>query len=169
MGNSIVHGYLSLLVVFLPAMTANGAPVVFKGKRPLDLGRNFLDGKRIFGDGKTIEGLTVGVLAGFVIGLVESLIAWNIFFAITGFIGGLSAMIGDLCGSFIKRRMGYERGEPVMVLDQLDFALCTTLAYYAYGLHMDPTSLLLVYVTIFLLHVTTNRLAFRLGLKDVPY
>jgi CDP-2,3-bis-(O-geranylgeranyl)-sn-glycerol synthase len=165
----IARNYLYLLIVFLPAMVANGSPVVFKGSKPLDMGKHFIDGHRILGDGKTIEGFIVGVTAGSVFGIIEAVLAWNIKYVVIGFLGGLGAMLGDITGSFIKRRLGYERGHPILLLDQLDFALCSTILYYAYGIEMDLTSLLLVYTTIFVLHILTNRIAYRAGLKNVPY
>ncbi|MCE4615313.1 MAG: CDP-2,3-bis-(O-geranylgeranyl)-sn-glycerol synthase [Desulfurococcales archaeon] len=167
--SGLIREYIDLLVIFLPAMVANGAPVVFKGRTPLDMGREFIDGKRIFGDGKTIEGFLVGVLAGLVFGLLEALVAFNCKFLYVGFLGGLGAMLGDITGSFFKRRIGYERGEPLLFVDQLDFALCATIFYYLIRVEMNFYALLLIYLTIFILHVGTNRIAYDLKLKDVPY
>ncbi len=165
----ITRNYIYLFIVFLPAMIANGSPVVFKGKNPLDMGKNFIDGHRILGDGKTVEGFIVGILAGTVFGAIEAALAWNTRYIAIGFLGGLGAMLGDVAGSFIKRRLGYKRGHPVLILDQLDFALCSTVFYYLYDIEMNPISLLLIYVTIFLLHILTNRLAYKTGLKNVPH
>ncbi|MEM4587082.1 MAG: CDP-2,3-bis-(O-geranylgeranyl)-sn-glycerol synthase [Candidatus Jordarchaeales archaeon] len=61
----------------LPAYAANGLAVIFgRGKRfnmPLDLGRNFIDGKRLFGDGKTLRGFVGGVVAGTFVGAAQSI------------------------------------------------------------------------------------------------
>ena len=167
--SELVRNYIDLLLIFLPAMIANGAPVVFKGKIPLDGGKKFIDGRRIFGDGKTVEGFIVGVLAGLIFGLFEALVTFNHKFLYIGLLGGTGAMLGDVTGSFLKRRIGYERGEPLLLVDQLDFALCATLFYYIIGLEMNLYTLLLVYLTIFVLHIGTNRIAYNLKLKDVPY
>ncbi|MCE4606708.1 MAG: CDP-2,3-bis-(O-geranylgeranyl)-sn-glycerol synthase [Desulfurococcales archaeon] len=167
--SGLAWNYVDLLVIFLPAMVANGAPVIFKGKTPLDGGKKFIDGKRVFGDGKTVEGFLIGVLAGLIIGLFEALVTFNNNFLYIGLLGGLGAMLGDVAGSFLKRRMGYERGEPLLFADQLDFALCTTLFYYLSGVEMNLYALLLIYLTIFVLHIGTNRIAYNLKLKDVPY
>ncbi|MBS7287173.1 MAG: CDP-archaeol synthase [Candidatus Freyarchaeota archaeon] len=68
-----------LLLTFwyiLPAYTANGLAVIFgRGNRfnvPLDLGRNFIDGRRIFGDGKTLRGFIGGVAAGTMVGAAQA-------------------------------------------------------------------------------------------------
>jgi CDP-2,3-bis-(O-geranylgeranyl)-sn-glycerol synthase len=167
--SELIWDYIELLVIFLPAMVANGAPVVFKGKIPLDGGKKFIDGRRIFGDGKTFEGFIVGIIAGIIFGSLEALIVSNNRFIYLGFLGGLGAMIGDVTGSFFKRRIGYERGEPLLFVDQLDFALCATLFYYLVGVEMNFYALLLIYLTIFILHIGTNRIAYSLKLKDVPY
>lgn len=69
-----------LLLMFwyvLPAYAANGLAVIFgRGNRlnaPLDFGKNFLDGKRIFGEGKTVRGFMGGVAAGTAVGVAQML------------------------------------------------------------------------------------------------
>ncbi|MEM4865043.1 MAG: CDP-archaeol synthase, partial [Acidilobaceae archaeon] len=69
-----VESYLQAFLFILPAMFANAIPVVFKGTRPIDGGRLFLDGRRILGDGKTWEGLMSGISAGSLVGGVLALI-----------------------------------------------------------------------------------------------
>lgn len=68
-----------LLLMFwyiLPAYAANGLAVIFgRGSRfnaPIDLGRNFIDGRRIFGEGKTLRGFIGGVAAGTAVGAAQS-------------------------------------------------------------------------------------------------
>ena len=69
-----------LLLMFwyiLPAYAANGLAVIFgRGNQfnaPLDLGKNFIDGKRIFGDGKTVRGFVGGVATGTAVGAAQSI------------------------------------------------------------------------------------------------
>ncbi len=121
----------------LPAYAANGLVPVFKKwcRHPIDGGR-VLGKNRLLGDGKSWEGLFIGILFGTIIALVEQFaypfLPWDIspvplFIAHmwlgTGFLLGLGAMVGDSVGSFIKRRIGLERGRPAFLLDQEMFLI----------------------------------------------
>ncbi|MFA6036169.1 MAG: CDP-archaeol synthase, partial [Candidatus Micrarchaeia archaeon] len=66
---------LSLLLLVLPAYFANSSPVLLGGGAPVDLRRNFSDGRRIFGDGKTWRGLVGGIFVGTLAGVALSLFA----------------------------------------------------------------------------------------------
>ncbi len=163
-----------LFVLLLPAMVANGSPVVgskiYGRGTPIDGGRLLGDGKRILGDGKTYEGLVLGTVAGLVTGIIIGIISKKIkYYIYAGFLGGLGAMLGDMIGSFIKRRLGIKRGQPAPLLDQLDFYIgALTLLYIAgYTVHLKAALLLAVIVA--LLHISTNALAYILGIKDRPW
>jgi len=169
-----------LLVLFiLPAYIANAIPVIFGGGMPVDFKRKFIDGERIFGDGKTWRGLFAGLCFGSLTGLLESqLCSFAVIpnslcldFIPLGFVLSLGTMIGDLAGSFIKRRMRMKRGHPSLILDQLSFlvfALVLSLHYVPNGLiTLDAVVFLLVLT--YLLHVLSNMVANRLGLKNVPW
>ncbi len=160
---------LAALKYYLPAYVANGAPVVFKGKTPIDGGRYFLDGRRILGDGKTWEGLAAGILAGSATAVVLALVLGEPYLAILGLVASVLALLGDIAGSFVKRRLGIERGKPAPVLDQLDFYAAATLGLYLAGADLSSEAVLgLAFITL-ALHKTTNHLAYKLGLKDVPW
>jgi len=87
----------------------------------MDGGRNWRDGKRVFGDGKTWRGFIGGVIIGSLAGLVQSLIEQNPSAILRGFLLSFGALLGDLTGSFIKRRLDIERGQPALGMDQLGF------------------------------------------------
>ncbi|HKZ42688.1 MAG TPA: CDP-archaeol synthase, partial [Candidatus Hodarchaeales archaeon] len=91
------------------------------GGPPMDGGRNWRDGKRVFGDGKTWRGFIGGVIIGSLAGLVQSLIEQNPSAILRGFLLSFGALLGDLTGSFIKRRLDIERGQPALGMDQLGF------------------------------------------------
>ena len=160
---------LAAFKYYLPAYAANGAPVVFKGKTPIDGGRYFLDGRRILGDGKTWEGLAAGVLAGSATAAILALILGERYLAILGLIASLFALLGDIAGSFIKRRLGIERGKPAPILDQLDFYAAATLGLYLAGADLSLEAVLGLALITLALHKATNYIAYRLGLKDVPW
>ncbi|MCK4883607.1 MAG: CDP-archaeol synthase, partial [Candidatus Diapherotrites archaeon] len=63
----------SLLLIF-PAYVSNSAAIIFGGWKPIDFNKNWFDGKRILGNGKTISGSVFGVLAGFLVAIALNLI-----------------------------------------------------------------------------------------------
>ncbi len=86
------------------------------------------------------------------------------------------AVIGDLIGSFLKRRVNIGSGAPFWIIDQLDFALCALL-FVSIPSFFFPTYFLLpdLFIIIFLLILTpavsiiANTIAYITGLKDVPW
>ncbi len=168
-----LSAFLENFIKFYGApMVANAMPVLINGSKPIDGGRQWIDGKRIFGDGKTWEGLTTGLLGGYVASL-----ALSIYFNSASLIpvlltASMAALLGDLTGSFIKRRLGLNRGDPAPPLDQLDFALFATLIYLAFGslsISNDLGFIALSLAAIVLLHIATNYIAYVLKLKERPW
>ncbi len=153
----------------LPAYVANATPVVAGGGTPLDRGRLFIDGRRIFGDGKTVRGFLAGLAAGVLVGLIEGIVVNSLsHYLLLGFLLALGALLGDLLGSFIKRRIGIGRGGAAPGLDQLGFVIVALLL-------VSPISLPSwgVVVTILIitppLHLGTNFVGYKLGLKSRPH
>ena len=184
-----------LLLIFagfwlmLPAFLPNSAAVIFGGGKPVDLGRTW-KGKRIFGDGKTWTGFIGGITAGIFLGIVQMMLALNFdpnglwgfapFPQALGVITALAcgSLLGDLCGSFIKRRLGIERGDKAAGLDQFNFIvgalLLTALLFpswvYANFLQGDHwISLLAILIITPLLHRGVNIIGYKIGLKKVPW
>ncbi|MEM3556107.1 MAG: CDP-2,3-bis-(O-geranylgeranyl)-sn-glycerol synthase [Candidatus Micrarchaeia archaeon] len=171
--------FLQLLLFILPAYVANAAPVLFGGGLPVDFGKKFIDGERILGDGKTWRGLLAGLSFGSITGILEQLLCSHsvlssnlcLNFLPLGFTLSLGAMLGDIVGSFIKRRMRIRRGQPSLILDQLTFllfALLLSLPILPDGFITVEAIVFLVILTYFL-HVLTNIIANKLGLKKVPW
>lgn len=165
--------FLELLVkalkLYFPAMVANAAPVFLKSGTPIDLSAKFIDKKRILGDGKTFEGLAIGLFFGVYVGIIESMVFSEQTYFVAGFSGALGAMIGDILGSFVKRRLGLERGAPAPVLDQLDFIYGATMLLYLFNLAPTFEEFIVIQILAFTLHVLTNRIAYVLGFKHVPW
>jgi CDP-2,3-bis-(O-geranylgeranyl)-sn-glycerol synthase len=170
---------LRVLLFILPAYIANATPVLFGGGTPVDFKRKFIDRERLLGDGKTWRGLLAGLFFGSLTGLVESILCSSAVLPLSlcldflplGFVLSLGTMLGDLGGSFIKRRMRIKRGHPSLILDQLSFllfALLLSLPYLPAGF-LSLDSVVFLIVLTYLLHVVTNLLANRLGLKKVPW
>lgn len=169
--------------LFLPAYTPNNFAVIFGGGKPIDLGKNFVDGRRILGDGKTFRGFFGGLFGGILTGVIqyriESLLGLEYFsslsftsaLALFTFLS-LGSLTGDMLGSFIKRRAGIDRGGKAPLIDQLDFLvvaiLFASLHSSFYSLYSLDVLVLAVIITP-LLHRLINVIAYLLRLKDVPW
>ncbi len=151
----------------LPAYIANMMPALlhkFFGRYnfPVDFGRNFFDGKRILGDGKTWNGLLAGVLAGTLMGFLQG----NYF---AGFVLGTGALFGDLVKSFLKRRLGFARGKMWFPFDQIDFVFGAFLFYYLFFREFILSTFVILIILTPVLHLLTNLIGFKLKLKKEPW
>ncbi|OLD03046.1 hypothetical protein AUG19_06255 [archaeon 13_1_20CM_2_54_9] len=156
-------GILTTALLFIgPAYVANAAPLVFGGRTPLDGGRKFLDGQPIFGSHKTVRGLVAGIIAGSVLGAVESLFDPRLLLA--GFMISLGAVLGDLLGAFVKRRLKIKPGDQLPIVDQLDFVLGGLLVGWSF-FQMELVSILVVVLVTPPIHLVTNFGAYLLGIK----
>ncbi|MDD4244581.1 MAG: CDP-2,3-bis-(O-geranylgeranyl)-sn-glycerol synthase [Candidatus Methanomethylophilaceae archaeon] len=177
------------LWVFVPALLPNPAAVIFGGGKPVDFGRTW-KGKRILGDGKTWRGLFGGAFAGVAIGLMQIGIAylfdspdlWGFgpLWSSIGILFTLSfgAVLGDMGGSVIKRRMGKERGAEMPILDQYDFLigafLLTALFYpnWIYSVYIEGWNILaLIFLLLitYMLHRVVNIIGYKAGVKNEPW
>lgn len=156
-------GTLTAALFFIgPSYVANAAPLLFGGGRPIDGGRNFVNGQRVFGAHKTVRGFFAGIIAGSLIGLAESLVEPTLL--VGGLMISLGAVLGDLLGAFVKRRLKMKPGSPFPVVDQLDFVLGgLTLGFVFFPLSW-PSILIVVLVTP-PIHFGTNFGAYLLGIK----
>ncbi len=171
---------ITIVWLLLPAYFANGSPVIISKiilklrlkKHPMDFGKNFIDGKRVFGDSKSWEGFVGGVLTGTLTGFIQSIYMHEMLAkgALTGFVLGVGAMLGDLLGAFIKRRLGLKPGDPLPVLDQLLFiVVALVLASKLNLIILSIEEWVYAIVVTFLLHILTNLIAYLLNLKSVPW
>ena len=165
----------------LPAYIPNPVAALFGGGTPIDLGRNFSDGRRLFGDGKTYRGLVAGILAGVIIGLLQ--IQAQAVFSLTYLpahtllsvsLLAVGALLGDLCKSFFKRRFGKERGSKWPLADQYDLVV----GAFVLLLIVDPSWLfsqvtlaafILILILTPILHRATNIIGYLLKVKEVPW
>jgi CDP-2,3-bis-(O-geranylgeranyl)-sn-glycerol synthase len=145
-----------------PSYVANAAPLLLGGVTPLDGGKNFLDGQRILGSHKTVRGLFAGIMAGSVIGLAESPVDSRLLLG--GFMIALGAVLGDLLGAFFKRRVRIKPGDPLPIVDQLDFVFGGLLLGQVF-FQMNLLSVLIVILVTPPIHLGTNYGAYLLGIK----
>jgi CDP-2,3-bis-(O-geranylgeranyl)-sn-glycerol synthase len=173
----------------LPAYVANPSAVLFGGGTPMDFGRNMKNGGRILGDGKTWRGFFGGIFSGVIIGLIlvgisipfdDEHFGFGAFpdFIIIILLMACGALLGDVMGSFIKRRLGKTRGAKAPGLDQYDFLLGAWLLLIIFKTHwfLDhfiiwPYTAAFITVIILtpLLHRGVNILGYKIGKKDVPW
>jgi CDP-2,3-bis-(O-geranylgeranyl)-sn-glycerol synthase len=189
---AIINGLWLMLPAYLPNSFAavwgsRKMDRYFGPSKPVDFGKSW-KGKRILGDGKTFRGTIGGILSGIVIGLIQTGIAevtplegfggsrpgWFVIIVLLS----TGALLGDAMGSFVKRRIGRERGADVPGLDQYDFVLGSWLLllvfapgwlwdHYFEGEHIFAAAAFLL-ITPFL-HRAVNKAGFRMGVKDVPW
>ncbi|MDD5318187.1 MAG: CDP-2,3-bis-(O-geranylgeranyl)-sn-glycerol synthase [Candidatus ainarchaeum sp.] len=164
----MIEGLLGLLVFILPAYVANSAPVLFGGGTPMDFGGNAWDGRRALGDGKTWRGFVSGIAFGILAGAAVAYAASEPAYMRLGVLLAFGAMVGDLAGSFAKRRIGMGRGQSAFLLDQLPF-LAFALIFASPIYLPPPLDLALLALLTYVLHVCSNFAANRLGLKSVPW
>ncbi|ARM75689.1 CDP-2,3-bis-(O-geranylgeranyl)-sn-glycerol synthase [Acidianus manzaensis] len=159
---------LLAIVIYLPAFVANGSAPFVKRGHPIDFYRNFIDKRRIFGDGKTFEGLALALTFGTTVGVILSKFLGYDWILIS-FVESLMAMLGDMTGAFIKRRLNIPRGGRALGLDQLDFVLGSSLALFLLGVRVNVIQFIFIIVIAFVLHTFTNNVAYRLKIKSVPW
>src|SRR4030067_2090248 len=109
------------LKLIFPAYCANAAPVLAGGGLPMDFGKNFFDGRRFFGKNKTFKGFFFGLAIGGLVGLTEYfLIGYPPLLCL---FSPLGALLGDLAGAFLKRRLNIAPGGLLPIVDQIDFVV----------------------------------------------
>jgi len=186
---SPLEAALSGIWLMVPALVPNSAAVVFGGGTPMDFGRSW-NGKRVLGDGKTWQGFFGGAMTGVFLGLLliglseltgeEATWGYGSFPGSVVVVASLSfgSMVGDSVGSFLKRRIGLDRGGKAPVLDQYNFVagaiVFVLLAdsrwffeHYIDGNALWGLAAFLVVVPV--LHRGVNIIGYKMGRKDVPW
>jgi CDP-2,3-bis-(O-geranylgeranyl)-sn-glycerol synthase len=167
--------------IMLPAYVPNPVAALLGGGTPVDFGRNYSDGSRIFGDGKTFRGLLTGILAGIVTGLI--LIWLDGRFPAAGLphhtllsvaLLATGALLGDLVKSFFKRRFRKERGSKWPIADQYDLVAGAFLLLligdpaWLFATVTLPVFLVILIITP-VLHRATNIIGYMFRVKEVPW
>lgn len=171
----------------LSAWVANATPVIGGGGKPIDGGRNFRDGRRILGNGKTIRGFIIGVFFGTLTGIGQFLAVPYLrpllaqFVSVTpemdyvlsinvpvAFLLSLGTLTGDVIGSFIKRRVGVKSGDPSPFLDQTGFIIMALL-FASPLMTPSPIFVIVLILTTLGIHWLSNALSYLLGLKKNPW
>lgn len=169
----------------LPAYIANLSGLAFGGKTPVDMKNNFIDGRRIIGNGVTWKGFINGTIIGTFIGALQGglginlnqitngIIPFTIYGSIlqgiiVGFLLAFGALMGDAIGSFLKRRIGLKSGDPAPILDQLDF-VAGALLLTSFIIPLSLNFIIIIAIISIIFHILANSIAYLLGIKDVWY
>jgi CDP-2,3-bis-(O-geranylgeranyl)-sn-glycerol synthase len=180
-----------VLWVLTATFIANGAATLPRGRGPpMDLGRNWRDGRRILGPSKTWSGFLFGTFFALPFALLQAglyLIAPPSLQLVPGFgptvlaavplafLLTAGALTGDALGSFVKRRLGRPSGARTLLLDQLPFVLVPVLVgLVAFPATFDPAFLSpqgILWLILFTLgfHVAFNWIGYWIGAKKVPW
>lgn len=159
---------LHLLAILLLLGIANGTPILatkLAGRRfaaPLDGGLRLPDGRRLFGDSKTVRGLVLAILA---TALAAPLVGIE---AMLGAGLAAGAMAGDLASSFTKRRLGLRLHARAPGLDQVPESLLPLLVLHR-RLDLGGFDIALIVVLFVVLDLALSKLLYRLGIRDRPY
>lgn len=129
-----------------------------RNNNPIDGGR-FLGKYRILGDSTTLLGLFVALVIGLFL---------EIFFPLTyGFISGLGAFIGHTLGSFIKRRLGFNGGKFVPILDHGDGVIFTGVILVIFY-SLNPLICLIGVVLTYIVYPILCFIGYKLKLRKKP-
>ena len=149
-------------------LVANGTPVLASrlfgelGTWPLDANYIARDGKPLLGKSKTLRGivlsLAVTAIAAEILGP-----GWRLGLAVAAL-----AMLGDLCSSVTKRRLGMPSGSQAPGLDQVPEALLP-LAFFTSALGLQWHQVLIVVVLFWMLEVILSRVLYALHIRKRPW
>jgi CDP-2,3-bis-(O-geranylgeranyl)-sn-glycerol synthase len=178
---SFIIPLLSAFWIMLPAYVPNPIAALLGGGTPIDFGKNAPDRRRILGDGKTYRGLFFGVLAGIGTGFAQiwlsgtyglSSLPLHTYLSITLLASG--ALLGDLCKSYIKRRLGKERGEKWPIADQYDLVAGAFVLMLLFDpawifTYMTIPIFFIILIVTPILHRAVNMFGYLIGVKEVPW
>ena len=147
---------------------ANGAPILaarLLGKHwatPVDFGYQLWDRHPLFGTSKTWRGMLSALL---LTTPAAMLLGFDLDWA---FLIGALAMAGDLCSSFIKRRLGMAPSERARFLDQVPESILPLLALCGHG-YISWSGVIIVTLLFVLTDMLFSLILYRLRIRRRPY
>ena len=157
---------IAQLIVLLTV--ANGSPVIAAkilgntSALPLDGNVTLSDGKPLFGSSKTLRGVLLSILLTTACAPLIGL-DW-----VVGSVVALTAMIGDLFSSFVKRRLGMPDSSQFTGLDQIPESLLPLLVCM-FLLPLTLIDVAIVTTIFFVGALVLSRILFKLNIRDRPY
>lgn len=149
-------------------LIANGTPILATklfgshGATPIDFGLRLADGESLFGVSKTWRGIAVSLIATAACGAALGM-GWRL-----GLTMAAASMGGDLCSSFLKRRLRLPVHSQAPGVDQIPEALLPLIAArFEIPLTWGEIAVLILVFTV--AEILLSRLLFRLHIRDRPY
>ena len=159
---------LALLQAMVLLALANGTPVIAKrvlGQRlawPLDANVTWFDRRPLLGPSKTMRGVVLSLL---ITTIAAPLIGLG---AEVGCLAAGTAMAGDLCSSFVKRRLNLAPSSQALGLDQVPESLLPLLALRSL-LALSAADIAVAVVGFMIGELMLSRLLYKIHLRDEPY
>ena len=147
---------------------ANGTPVIAakilgnNSALPLDGNVTLSDGRPLFGSSKTLRGVLLSILLTTACAPLIGL-DWKV-----GSVVALTAMIGDLFSSFVKRRLGMDNSSQFIGLDQIPESLLPLLVCM-FLLPLTALDVVIATVIFFVGALIVSRILFKLNIRERPY
>lgn len=147
---------------------ANGTPVIAakifgnNSALPLDGNVTLSDGRPLFGSSKTLRGVLLSILLTTACAPLIGL-DWKV-----GSVVALTAMIGDLFSSFVKRRLGMDNSSQFTGLDQIPKSLLPLLVCM-FLLPLTALDVVIATVIFFVGALIVSRILFKLNIRERPY
>ena len=147
---------------------ANGTPVIAaklfgnNSALPLDGNVTLSDGRPLFGSSKTLRGVLLSILLTTACAPLIGL-DWKV-----GSVVALTAMIGDLFSSFVKRRLGMDNSSQFTGLDQIPESLLPLLVCM-FLLPLTALDVVIATVIFFVGALIVSRILFKLNIRERPY
>ena len=129
---------------------------------PLDGNVTLSDGRPLFGSSKTLRGVLLSILLTTACAPLIGL-DWKV-----GSVVALTAMIGDLFSSFVKRRLGMDNSSQFTGLDQIPKSLLPLLVCM-FLLPLTALDVVIATVIFFVGALIVSRILFKLNIRERPY
>ncbi|MFA6194583.1 MAG: CDP-archaeol synthase [Patescibacteria group bacterium] len=126
---------------------------------PLDFKTNFR-GERLIGDSVNIIGLIFCLAISLAVYSATATIIWASIPVIV--------YVGNLLGSFIKRRMHLKSGEFLPIIDHGDYMLLLGIVFTSLH-YIEPLFAILAILLTYILHPIACLVAFKFKLRENPY
>jgi len=158
----------SFFHLLLLIIAANAGPIIIKNilkntwDLPIDGGVKFIDGQPLFGVSKTWRGLVASLI-------FTSVVAMILGYSIQiGALISVLAMTGDLCSSFIKRRLKLASSSKALLLDQIPESLLPAVIMMTI-FKLSSFSIFVLIIFFILFELSVSQVLYKMSIRKHPY